>query len=475
MRLPSLALVALSLALAPPAAAAGLFLPDRGVRPLARGGAFVAGADDLGAVTYNIAGTYEAGPQLFADFGLVLVDTTYQRREILRQLDPSTGEEVGRSVLTHPEVEGSAPALPIPTLAASFQPRDAWVLSLAVWAPYAGLMTYPSEVRGEPAPQRYSLLTLDGSALVFVGAGAAYAPSAEWRVGIQLAALVGKFRTELDFSGCAPERFLCAPEDPDWDVRAEMVASPIVAPTGSVGAIWIPAPWVRAGLSFQAPVYVRTSATLRTRLPSTPMFERARQEGDEASISFDLPWSLRAGIEVRPWESLRVELAGGYEAWSKHDAIEVEPQGIAFKDMAAFPETYWVPPVSQPRGFQDSFRIGLGAEHTREIAGRDVTFRLGGGYESSAVPVEWVNVLAMDSAKLTGAVGVGVALGKARVDLTYGHVAMGSVDVDPEKGRVQQQSPVRARAAEHPVIVNGGHYESSADILGIGVAYSLGE
>ena len=47
--------------------AAGLFTADRGVRPLGRGGAFVAGADDLGAIWYNPAGLADAGTTLFID------------------------------------------------------------------------------------------------------------------------------------------------------------------------------------------------------------------------------------------------------------------------------------------------------------------------------------------------------------------------------------------------------------------------
>ena len=46
---------------AAPADAGGLYYADRGVRPLGRAGAFVAGADDPGAITYNPAGMFDAG------------------------------------------------------------------------------------------------------------------------------------------------------------------------------------------------------------------------------------------------------------------------------------------------------------------------------------------------------------------------------------------------------------------------------
>src|SRR5580700_4663088 len=49
------------------AQAAGLYFSDRGVRPLGRGGAFVAGADDLGAIWYNPAGIVDAPTSFLLD------------------------------------------------------------------------------------------------------------------------------------------------------------------------------------------------------------------------------------------------------------------------------------------------------------------------------------------------------------------------------------------------------------------------
>ena len=48
--------------------AGGLYFSDRGVRPMGRAGAFVAGADDLGALWYNPAGLADAGTSLLGDF-----------------------------------------------------------------------------------------------------------------------------------------------------------------------------------------------------------------------------------------------------------------------------------------------------------------------------------------------------------------------------------------------------------------------
>src|SRR5580765_2469829 len=57
-----------SLFFAATADAAGLYFSDRGVRPMGRAGAFVAGADDLGAIWYNPAGIADCGTSFLADF-----------------------------------------------------------------------------------------------------------------------------------------------------------------------------------------------------------------------------------------------------------------------------------------------------------------------------------------------------------------------------------------------------------------------
>ena len=48
--------------------AAGLWFSDRGVRPMGRAGAFVAGVDDLHGIWFNPAGIADAGDAALVDF-----------------------------------------------------------------------------------------------------------------------------------------------------------------------------------------------------------------------------------------------------------------------------------------------------------------------------------------------------------------------------------------------------------------------
>ena len=117
----------------------------------------------------------------------------------------------------------------------------------------------------------------------------------------------------------------CAPEQPEWDSLAQLNAGPIFAPSGNIGVKVIPHDMVRIGAAFHAPYVIRAPGTIQVRLPKTPAFERAFQEGEDVDVAFELPWSLRLGVEVRPIDDLRVELDGSVEGWGMHDEITVSP------------------------------------------------------------------------------------------------------------------------------------------------------
>jgi long-chain fatty acid transport protein len=469
------AALAVSCTLAGHAHAGGLYFSDRGVRPLGRGGAFVAGADDAGAIYYNPAGLAFTGHQLLIDAAWLQYSSTYQRKALLHQNDPNTGQPTGQTFeQTFPAVKGSTPVLPIPTLAyADNFGVDKANFALAAWAPYAAITSYPQTINGKPAPQRYSLISLDGSALAVVGLYASYQPSKEIALGAGIEMLSGFFSTTVVFNTCPPDRFICAPEEPEYDAYSRLKVGPIFAPTGTVGAILVPDDMVRFGLSFHLPYWINSPAKVDVRLPSAPIFQNAKQKGNSANVRFQLPWTLRGGVEVRPAKRTRMEVAGVYEAWSMHDSIVMTPDDIKLTGVSGFPSEYTVNTIKLDRGFKNTWSVRLGGEQGFDIGDYGLDVRAGFMYEKSAVPNKYLSALTVDLDKITLAVGGSLHVGKWRFDGTYARVMGKAAKVDPKTAGITQVNPVRANPPQYPDRINGGYYEANANVYGVGLAYQF--
>jgi long-chain fatty acid transport protein len=446
--------------------AGGLYFSDRGVRPMGRAGAFVAGADDLGAVWYNPAGLADAKTGALVDFAFLRFSAEYTRQ--LRVVD---ADDTVR-YLGSPTVRGSSPVIPFPTIAGSYELGDKkqYTLAGAIYAPYAAIATYPETVDGKPSPSRYALGSFDGSALVFTGAYLAWKPSEKLRLGIGLGALVGVFQSTVTFSVSPADRLVGAPEQPEYDASSRFRVGPIFAPTGSLGGIWIPLKDLRLGGSLQLPAVVSSHTRFDVRLPTSAVFDGARVTGTDAHVRFKLPAILRAGVEVRPTDDLRVEAAYVREFWSIHDALELTPEGVAIEGMAGLPRRVPLPPIRFPRGFQDSNSFRIGGEYAFKAWSYDSSLRAGFSYETSAIPREYLSLLTIDMDKITLAIGGGIHVGEHwRLDAVYAHLFASSVDVHPDVARIPRVNPLSGNAPLEAV--NGGRYAASADLFGVGAEY----
>lgn len=489
-RLSSAALAAsFVLATVSSASAAGLYFSDRGVRPIGRGGAFVAGADDLGAIWYNPAGIAFAGNAVLADASWLRYSTTFQRRTLVK--DPATGDETIQGTNYYPEVSGTTPVLPLPTLAVSNNLGvEKMNFAIGVLAPYAALTSYPEtdiEFRGKkvPPPQRYSLFTLDGSALAVLGVWASYQPIKEFTIGFGVQMLTGTFASRLAFSACPPENLLCAGEDPQYDATAQLTVGPIVAPSANVGAIAIvsdqPGAEVRLGFSAQLPFWISARAKSEIRLPGAEMFRNAYVEGSEAEVKFRLPAIVRGGLETRLGEGkkTRLELAIFYEGWSIHDQISITPigSGIQLRNVAGLADPYQVGVLAQARGFRDTFSIHGGFERAFSLGGYPMQIRGGASFERSAVPAEYLSVLTVDVDKVQTAIGTSIYVGEKRtlrLDAVLAWTFGFAVDVDPRSAAITKVKAIRANDPpdDRQVKINGGHYTASAQVVGVGLNWA---
>jgi long-chain fatty acid transport protein len=462
------AIAATTLAGAGDASAAGLYFSDRGVRPMGRAGAFVAGADDLGAVWYNPAGLADAKTSLLADFAWLRFSSEYTRELRIEDAD-NTVRYVG-----NPTVTGSSPVIPIPTLAGSYNwgQKKEWTFAAAALAPYAAIVTYPETVNGQASPARYALGSFDGSALMFVGGFVAYKPIEQVRIGIGLGAVVGVFQSTVTFSVSPPDRLVAAPEQPEFDAQTRFRVGPIFAPSGSLGVVWAPIKELRLGGSYMLPTVISAPARFDVRLPSSAIFDNAHVDGHDAHVRFKLPPILRLGIEGRPTSDLRVELAYVREFWSVHDALELTPEDVSFGGVAGLPKKVPLPPIRFARNFEDSNSFRLGGEYTFPIWGYPMDLRAGLAYESSAVPPAYLSLLTIDMQKTTLSLGGGLHVGEHwRLDAVYAHLFASSVNVSPDEAKIPRVNPIPGNAPLEAV--NGGRYSVNADLIGVGAQYTF--
>jgi long-chain fatty acid transport protein len=438
--------------------AGGMQLPTRGVRPTARGGAFVAGADDLGALWFNPAGLAAMPGAGDAARRCFLFDVGFVRQNV-----EYTRVDAGNNV--QPMVANDAPALPIPTLGVGVALGDDVTIAGGLYAPYLATGRYP-----EGGAQRYSLVDLSESRLVVVEAAVAYRATDRWRVGVGVQNMIVLLASTLVFSAC-PGQTVCAPEDPEFDAVGKVQLLDAFNPSGVVGVQYAASRALRVGASFQLPFHVTGTGSFATRLPPSGFFDGTAVVGDRADVRFWLPPVLRVGVEVRPTPHWRAELAATVEFWSVHDRFEIVPRDVRIEGVPGVGR-YEIGPMEIPRHYGDSVSVHAGVEG-KPLPRAPLTVLLGYSYETAAAPDAYLTVLTVDAAKHLVAGGLGVRAGDWDVNATVAVVSLDDRDVDPAEGMSPQITPVRDDPEDPTPLrtyVNWGRYASSWLVAGVGVS-----
>ncbi len=487
--LPFLLGVLLSALLGPRAQAAGMFVTPHGSRPLGRGGAFVAGADDLNAIYYNPAGVAaidygDTGWSIMLDAGFVIQNVAYTRDEngIIR---PTVTADEG--------LIGSA-SLAIPQLAFAHKLTRSWgsmAFGFGVWIPYTGLPRYPepsynseADIEAVPnvAPQRYQLIGLhDGSLAsstllaVLNPVGAFGLLNDKLQVGIGPQLMIVYFRSRIMLNGCPS--VMCRPEQPDYDtlVLAQAFA---LTPSFNLGIMGKPLPWLRLGFAFQFPFFIRSATgTVDTRLPVNELFNGASVQGRDASLSLNLPPILRIGAEFYPLGNrLRIEVAYTAEFWAVQQDVTFTPINISIVNLTGI-GSYQLGPVALKRDMMNTHSIHLGLEGT---IWKYLGARLGGMFETNSMPDATLTVLTPDNYK--GLIAFGLFIPKVhflkadwRFDFGYGHIIQPDRYVSPADSMIYPSNPIRPDATYPPGVggIGGGTYQVSYDIITAGFSAAL--
>ncbi len=435
-----------------------MYLAPRGVRPLGQAGAFVAGADDFSALSYNPAGLARAGNSALVDFGYSRHITEYRRRVFADSPELAA-------------VQGTGMAMPLPALGVTLAKVGSPAVNLGagLWAPYPLLQNWPCDLSGhDPTPQRYSICNYNGTAMATGGVGVAYRVDPRLTVGAAVHVLVGKLVTEVVLSVC--DGAVCTQaENPDYDAAAQVASSMLVSPALALGATLEATPWLRLGFSAESGYWVSGDAELRVRLPTTALFAGAELDpaSPRARVRLRLPPMVRLGAEGH-WGGSRAELAVVYEAWRVHDSIEVSADAV-MRDVIALGD-YPVGTIRMDRGFRDAFSVRLGGELDGGQLAAGLVLRGGVMAERSAVPAEKLTAMNVDLNRLIVTLGVSYALSpKWSLEGVFAYVAMPATTVTTS-------TLLQTNATRPPwpgrTPVGNGVYQSQAEILGFGAKYA---
>ena len=413
--------------------AGGLELPIQGVHAMERAGALVAGASDADALWLDPAGLAS-----FAGKGTqgLAFDVAYLYQPVTyTPSDPTQGH-----------VSNQQPGEPLPSLAGAVGLDDRWVV--------AGGLTWkyiPTSRYDPMGVQRYASNGLDGSQFVQLVAGVAYVVSPRLRVGATVQDLVTLLDLKLVASAC-PGAMTC---DASYDLPLEVKETDAFAPSASVGVQYDALPELVLGATLQAPTSVSAAGALTLTAPAAPALRGMAITGTQATASFWLPPSARAGVEYHDGV-LALEAAVDVELWSLHDSIAIAPDDVKLG-------TATLSAMAIARDYKTSVAVSLGGEvHLGHV-------QLGAGvaYETAAAPTADVSVLTVDAPKLILALGGGYAADGWQVGVAASFVHQADVDVtDPA---VAELEPLRTAGAA-PVYINGGTYHAFDVLAGLRMA-----
>jgi long-chain fatty acid transport protein len=442
---------------------------DRGSRPMSRGGAFVAGADDPHALWYNPAGLARSKNQLVTDFTLTFMFASFERLN-------SDGE-------FSPKVKASPTLLPIPTLAFSHQfgAKD-FTFGAGIFAPNTLLLNWPRSVPAagglrDPGPTRYSLLGLQGSVLTNLALGFAYHGIPGLSIGADVQVALGRFRATTALS--AADGVVCAfPEQPDCDVYTTLDVLPAWGVTGTVGITYSLLNLVTWGASVSFPYTLRGPAKLGLTPPTGPVFEDAHFTGNQANFELKFPTIVRLGSELRPVEWLRMEGAFVWEQWSRQQSLDVKPsEDIYLRNITGITD-YQIGTLHIPRQMRDTWSIRGGYElflpddyAPRLLKRLRLIFRGGLAYERSAFSRRTTTPMTLDSGKIALSAGMSFHVHKkVRMDGTIGYMFM--KDLKIRDSAIHQPTSIRPSPSNATALGNG-NYDMDALYIGGGLTVLL--
>ena len=488
--------------------AAAYYFTDIGVRSCSRGGAFIAGNDDLTALFYNPAAlTRLKRPQIMLNVAAVQQSVTFQRAQfdgagpLIR--DPEDSDWGEATDVTFEAIENQAPAYIIPHFGfSSRMGTKNTTFAFGFYPPYAPDLAYD-----ENGPQRYSLIdvmviqTAMGPSVAHqfndwlsIGAGVS------WGVLLaeqQLKISVPFHSNQVGLPEIDPETGeLVVPigdpvpnEDPandvgfsfassDWSGWSWNAALLIEPPAGN----WAFGFMVQPPVSFHAKGTMEADFTdhiLHTEGVSGDQIIVSKTALDKhVTLDITMPLILKGGFAFRPSKRSEIELAGVWQQWSSIENItitdlnlQVDLNGEHQVPAASQEDVVITDDVVLPAGYRDAWSVRLGGQ--QQISDPFV-LRAGLFYEITAVPGATQSVSLIDGNKI----GYGIGGGYRASDNWTFDVGLSQSFLQPTEVTDSEVKQISVDALSGEFLdgttIGNGTYSSNTLIFGAGMTYAFG-
>ncbi len=457
------------LLLASVAHAGGYYFADVGVRAFSRGGAFVAGADDLTALYYN------PGALTRLDRATITLNVAGIDQAITFDRLDYPGEGPGGTDLITEPVTNDASAFAIPHLGVSYTfglPNTTFAFGF--YPPYAPAVAYPAD-----GPQRYSLVD---TLIIQTSTGPSVAHRVlPWlSVGLGVTWNVLIIEQDLNITLSTNDE----QELEDYDVAFHMEGRDMTGFGWNAGILIEPESRRFAlGAMLLPPIAFETTGRMEASFAGNfyyeqdglPLISSETAADEDISLAVTMPLILKTGALIRPTDRVEIEAGFFWENWSAVEDLVVTDMDMTIEtvdgNFAGIEDVVITDDVVLPVGYSDVWSVRLGGEVDLSEA---ATVRAGVLYEIAAIPDATLSPSAVDSDKLgvglggswLASPGLSLDLGAYRAQYFRREIRDSQatqIAVNPLTGEVQDGR-----------VVGDGDYDSSLIIVGGGVTWQLG-
>ena len=436
---------------------------------MGRGGADVAGGDDLTASWTNPANISRLkGIRVLFDSALIFTPLSFTRQA-----------EAGKKPF--PKMENQAPPYYIPFLGASYDfgflnlPKMIGLTFAAtVTGPYEGKYDYdytPPECQGANAgnytcekggPQRYSLIsanTFQPYVAFVLATRITLGP-----VKVRLGASFDLVQTEIAQKLAINVDYMLGTDDAIIELDTVDAFKPHVT-----FGLTVDLPFgISIGAAVRPEMPINAEGTLTVQMPEV-LAKLVEIKGKQARLELVLPLLARVGIAWKPTFHNRLLLEGAfhYEGWSSIHDITITSQDVKYSLLKGKEEP--LKPIVMTRIWQNAWSVRGGIQY--EVVRSMVYLRAGIMHEKSAIPTKHFNVSEVhyDRNILTGGASFRFKLSQLMLELS----AAIAISLPPRELVVTdsaEQSVVISVGTEKPgPVVGNGTYDVGLMIVTFGV------